>query len=83
VEVQLAFELVKHFVARVDVKILPAVRAARDEGDKIRILPDHPSLAPAAAILVDPLLQVEVLEVRKHTDLLGTGAPANFLRAGV
>jgi len=65
-EIEFAFELVEDFVAGVDVEILAPVGTAGDEGDEVRILPDDSSLAPVAAVFIDPLLQIETLEVRKH-----------------
>jgi hypothetical protein len=60
-ELELTFELVKDFVARIDVKILAAIGSARHERDEVRIAPDHSALAPVGAVLIDPFLQIESL----------------------
>jgi hypothetical protein len=65
-ELKLAFELIEYFVAGIDVKIFAPVRTAGDEGDEVRILPDHPTLAPVTAVLIDPLLEIKTFKVGKH-----------------
>jgi len=70
-EIEFAFELVEDLIAGVDVKILATIGTARDESDEVRIFPDDSALPPIAAILIDPLLKIETLQVRKHrTSLL-------------
>src|ERR1043166_2954579 len=65
-ESKLAFELVKDFVAWIDVKIFSPVRPARDERNEIRILPDDAPLSPLAAVFIDPLLEIEPLKMWEH-----------------
>jgi hypothetical protein len=60
-QVQFAFKLIKDLVAGIDMKVLAPVRAARDKSNEVRILPDDPALAPVAAVLIDPLPQIELL----------------------
>ena len=66
-EVEFAFELVENLIAGIDVIILAAVRPAGNESDEIGILPDDSTLPPVAAVFVDPLAEIESLEVRKHS----------------
>jgi hypothetical protein len=65
-EVEFAFELVENLIAGIDVIILAAVRTAGDEGDEIGILPDDSPLSPVAAVFVDPVAEIESLQMRKH-----------------
>jgi hypothetical protein len=65
-ELKLPFELVKNLIAGVDMIVFAPVWPARDEGDEVRVLPDHAPLSPIASVGVDPLLQIEILQVRKH-----------------
>ena len=60
-KIEIAFELIKNLIARIDVKILAAVGAAGDESDKVLVLPDDPALAPVAAVFIDPLFEIETL----------------------
>jgi len=69
-KVQLAFELIKNFIARIDVVVLALVGAARDEGDEVGVLPDDAALAPITAILVDPFLQIKTFQMWQHKSSL-------------
>ena len=46
--------------------ILSTIRAARDKGDEVRVLPNDPALAPIGTIFVDPFLEIESFQVWKH-----------------
>ena len=70
-EIQLAFELVKNFIAGIDVIVFALVRPARDKCDEIGVLPDDPSLAPIAAILIDPFLETEAFQMWQHKTSIG------------
>ena len=61
VKFELAFELIKNLVARIDVVILAAIGAAGHEGDEVRIAPNHAALTPVGAVFIDPFLQIEFL----------------------
>jgi hypothetical protein len=58
--------LVEDLIAGVDVKIFATVGPACDKSDKVGIFPDHPALGPVAAIFIDPLTKIEILQVREH-----------------
>src|SRR6185437_4372950 len=66
IKIEFAFELVKYLVAWIDMKILAPVGTAGHEGDEVRVLPNHPALVPVPAVLIDPFLQIESLQVRMH-----------------
>ena len=61
VKIEIAFELIKNLIARIDMKILAPVGAAGDESDEVRVLPNDPALAPVAAVFIDPLFEIETL----------------------
>jgi hypothetical protein len=56
VKIEFALELIEDFITGVDVKIFAPVGTAGNEGDEIRIIPDHPALSPVVAVFVDPSL---------------------------
>jgi hypothetical protein len=56
VEIEFAFELAEDFITGVDMKVFAPIGTTGDEGDEIRIIPDHPALSPVVAVFVDPLL---------------------------
>ena len=74
-EIEFALELVKDLIAGIDVKIFTPVRTPGNKGDEVGILPDDSALAPVAAILIDPLLKIETLEVREHSASLPLRSP--------
>ena len=80
-EIEFALELVEDLIAGVDMKIFATVGTAGNESDEVRILPDDSALAPVAAVLIDPLLKIETLEVREHsTSMLGASVAMSHHR---
>jgi hypothetical protein len=66
VELQFAFELIENLVTFIDVKLFPAIGAAVNHSNEIRVLPYGPAPAPFVFICINPLPKIEFAQMWEH-----------------